>query len=77
MTKRLPAVKPRQVIRALEKAGFVVSRTKGSHCRLVHRTDPTRRTTVAMHASRDVPLGTLRDIIDQAGLTVDEFVDLL
>lgn len=77
MTQRLPAVKPREVIRALERAGFVVTRTKGSHCRLVHREDPARRTTVAMHASRDLPRGTLRDIIEQAGLTVEEFIRLL
>ena len=77
MTQRLPAVKPREVIRALERAGFAVTRTKGSHCRLVHREDPTRRTTVAMHASRDLPRGTLRDIIEQAGLTVEEFIRLL
>jgi predicted RNA binding protein YcfA (HicA-like mRNA interferase family) len=77
MTRRLPAVKPRQVIRALEKAGFVVSRSKGSHYRLIHRDDPTRRTTIAVHPSRDVPHGTLRAIIDQAGLTVEEFLELL
>ena len=77
MTKRLPAVKPRQVIRALEKAGFAITRTKGSHYRLVHRDDPSRRTTVALHASEDVPRGTLHDIIEQAGLSPEEFLALL
>ncbi|PIR82160.1 hypothetical protein COU20_03290 [Candidatus Kaiserbacteria bacterium CG10_big_fil_rev_8_21_14_0_10_59_10] len=76
MTKRLPALRSREVIRALERAGFVTSRTSGSHCRLVHATDPGRKVTVPMH-SGDVPRGTLRAIIAQAGLTVGEFVDLM
>jgi predicted RNA binding protein YcfA (HicA-like mRNA interferase family) len=76
MTK-LPTVRSREVIRALEAAGFVVVRIKGSHHRLVHKDDPVRATTVPVHPSRDLPKGTLRDIIAQAGLTVEEFVGLL
>jgi len=52
-------------------------RTSGSHVRLVHATDPSRQTTVPVHKGRDLPKGTLRDIIAQAGMTVDEFLDLL
>ncbi len=36
MTERLPVVRAAAVIRALERAGFAISRTSGSHCRLVH-----------------------------------------
>jgi hypothetical protein len=39
MNERLPALTAREVIHALERAGFVVSRTSGSHCRLIHMTD--------------------------------------
>jgi len=74
---RLPTLKASEVIRALEKAGFVVVRIKGSHRFLVHRDDRTRMTNVPVHASHDLPRGTLRAIIKQAGLTVDEFLDLL
>ena len=77
MSEKLPILKARDVIRALERAGFVISRTKGSHCRLIHRDDPARATTVPIHGSRDLPRGTLRDIIDQAGLSVDDFCALL
>jgi predicted RNA binding protein YcfA (HicA-like mRNA interferase family) len=77
MTARLPALKAREVMRALENAGFVIVRSKGSHTRLVHRDDPSRATTVSDHKGRDIPRGTLRDIINQAGLTVDEFLELL
>jgi predicted RNA binding protein YcfA (HicA-like mRNA interferase family) len=54
-----------------------VIRTAGSHHRMVHRDGPSRQTTVPVHGNRDLPRGTLRDIIEQAGLTVEEFVNLL
>jgi predicted RNA binding protein YcfA (HicA-like mRNA interferase family) len=60
----------------LERAGFAVVRTSGSHCRLIHRTDPARKVTVPYH-NRDLKRGTLRAIIAQAGLTVEEFNALL
>ena len=74
---RLPAVKQNDVIRALEKAGFVVVRIKGSHHILIHRDHPARITNVPGHGSHDLPRGTLRAIIRQAGLTIEEFVALL
>jgi predicted RNA binding protein YcfA (HicA-like mRNA interferase family) len=77
MTQRLPALKASDVIRALQRGGFFVSRTSGSHCRLIHSTDPARKVTVPIHASRDLKRGTLRAIIAQAGLTVAEFTELL
>ena len=39
--------------------------------------DPTRTVTVPVHSSRDLKPGTLRSIIRQAGLTVEEFTQLL
>jgi predicted RNA binding protein YcfA (HicA-like mRNA interferase family) len=77
MSDRLPSLRAREVIRALERAGFAVSRTSGSHCRLVHTNDPTRKVTIPIHGSSDLRRGTLRSIIAQAGLTVTEFVALL
>jgi predicted RNA binding protein YcfA (HicA-like mRNA interferase family) len=76
MNERLPALTARDVIRALGRAGFVVSRTSGSHCRLIHATDPVRKVTVPVH-SGDLKRGTLRGIIAQAGLTVVEFLAFL
>jgi predicted RNA binding protein YcfA (HicA-like mRNA interferase family) len=76
MNERLPVVTARDVIRALGRAGFIVSRTSGSHCRLIHATDPARKVTVPMH-SGDLKRGTLRSIIAQAGLTVADFSALL
>lgn len=65
------------MIRALERAGFVTIRISGSHCRMKRKGKPTRHTTVPAHAGKDIARGTLRDIIDQAGLTIDEFLTLL
>jgi predicted RNA binding protein YcfA (HicA-like mRNA interferase family) len=76
MNQRLPALTAKDVIRALERAGFVVSRTSGSHCRLVHASNPARKVTIPIH-SGDLKRGTLRGIIGQAGLTVPEFIALL
>ena len=76
MNERLPALTARQVIRALERGGFVISRTSGSHCRLIHGTDPTRKVTVPVH-SGDLKRGTLRAIIAQSGMTVSQFLALL
>jgi predicted RNA binding protein YcfA (HicA-like mRNA interferase family) len=61
------------VIRAPERAGFIVARTSGSHHRLIHQSDPTRKVTVPYH-NEDLKHGTLRAIIAQAGLTVAQFI---
>jgi predicted RNA binding protein YcfA (HicA-like mRNA interferase family) len=74
---RLPVVNGRQVVRALAKAGFVVDRVAGSHHILVYPTDPRRTVTVPVHGARDLRRGTLRAILRQAGLSVEEFVPLL
>lgn len=77
MTARLPSLKASAVIRALQRAGFEVVRSAGSHHRMVHTEDSRRATTVPVHKGRDLPRPMLRAIIKQAGLIVEEFVDLL
>jgi predicted RNA binding protein YcfA (HicA-like mRNA interferase family) len=76
MNQRLPSLRPKDVVRALERAGFAVTRMSGSHCRLVHANDPARKVTIPIH-STDLKRGTLRGIISQAGFTVAEFLALL
>ena len=75
--RRLPSLKARDVIRALENAGFSVTRTSGSHHRLVHNLDPARQTTVPVHGGKDLNRKLVVTILKQAGLTLDEFLDLL
>ena len=74
---RLPTLGSTDVIRALQRGGFEVVRTSGSHHRLVHRTDSTRATTVPVHKGRDLPRSLLHAIIKQSGLTGEEFLQLL
>ena len=45
--------------------------------RIEYATDPTRMTTVAVHGGKTLKRGTVRNIIKQSGLTVDEFIALL
>jgi predicted RNA binding protein YcfA (HicA-like mRNA interferase family) len=76
VTTRLPALKPRDVLRALEKAGFVVHHVSRSHYVLKHPERGNRRVTVPWH-NRDLKRGTLAAIIEQAGFTASEFIELL
>ncbi len=76
MSRRLPTITPREAIRALKRAGFVVHRTTGSHYILKHAQNPRVRVTVAYHP-KDLKRSALRSIIRQTRLTVEEFLDLL
>ncbi|MBK6318812.1 MAG: type II toxin-antitoxin system HicA family toxin [Dehalococcoidia bacterium] len=71
----LPALKPTEVISALRRAGFTVRRQRGSHAILANAATG-RRTVIPIH-SRDLSMRTLREVIVQAGLTVEEFLALL
>ncbi len=71
---KLPAISGQECVRALEKVGFYTARQKGSHI-VLHRDDPFAQVVVPDH--KELDRGTLRAIIRQAGLSVDEFVNLL
>jgi predicted RNA binding protein YcfA (HicA-like mRNA interferase family) len=68
-------VSGRAATRALEKAGYEKDRQRGSHIVLRHAAWPHRRLVVPDHD--ELAKGTLRAIIRQAGLTVDEFIGFL
>jgi predicted RNA binding protein YcfA (HicA-like mRNA interferase family) len=70
---KLPALKPNEVVRALERADFVRVRQRGSHLRLRRGNVPV---TVPMH-SGDLPMIVLRSVIRQAQMTEEEFLALL
>ena len=72
----LPVVSGRQTVAALGKIGYVLVRQRGSHMRLRHPTDPTRRpTTVPDHS--ELKTGTLRAILRDSAVTVEQFRELL
>jgi len=76
MSRHLPAVSGRELVRALERAGFMLLRQKGSHVSMEKRSaEGYWRTVVPLH--RGIRPGTLSDILNQAGLTKEELADLL
>lgn len=76
MSPKLPRVDCRQLVRALKRAGFEEQRQRGSHLHL-RRASDGKRVTVPVHQGRTVPVGTLRAILRDADISVDEFVELL
>jgi predicted RNA binding protein YcfA (HicA-like mRNA interferase family) len=76
LSPKLPVVSGRQVIRVLERQGYQVVRQRGSHIRLRDESDP-EHLPVTVPDHRNLKPGLLRQILRDANLTVDEFVNLL
>ena len=72
---RLPRTSGRRILRALERAGFELTRVKGSHH--VVRHPDGRMTVVPVHQGEDIGPGLLRKILNDCELTPDEFRELL
>ena len=76
MSRHLPAISGRELIRALRRAGFVVLRQKGSHVSLERRSVAGyQRTVIPLH--REIRPGTLSDILNQTALSKEDLIDLL
>jgi predicted RNA binding protein YcfA (HicA-like mRNA interferase family) len=71
----LPTLRGAEVVKALEKAGFTLARVHGSHHIMKH--EDGRRATVPVHGGRDIRPGTLRAILRDTGITVDDLYGLL
>lgn len=71
----LPRISGREAVSALMKMGYEKDRQKGSHIILRHSVPPNRRIVVPDH--KEISKGTLRSIIREAGLTVEQFQSLL
>jgi predicted RNA binding protein YcfA (HicA-like mRNA interferase family) len=72
---KLPVVSGIEVVKALSKIGYEIDHQTGSHIILRQKEYPHRRLTVPNH--KEIAKGTLRAIIRQCGLTVEQFVELL
>ncbi len=70
----LPQISGAELVRALEKLGFTLRRQQGSHM-IMRRADPFAQTVVPNH--RQLDRGTLRAILRQTNLTVDELTRAL
>jgi predicted RNA binding protein YcfA (HicA-like mRNA interferase family) len=71
----LPVISGREAVRAFGKVGYATDRQRGSPIILRQAESPHRRLTIPDH--KELRKGTLRALIRQAGLSVDEFVALL
>lgn len=75
MLARLPGLRAKEIIAALQKAGFDIDRQKGSHITLRNRA--TRLTTVVPVHSAELQRWLMKKIIKDAGLSEDEFRSFL
>ncbi|GAB4495011.1 MAG: type II toxin-antitoxin system HicA family toxin [Anaerolineales bacterium] len=71
----LRMVKAKEIIRALQKAGFEQVRQRGSHARFKH--PDGRVVSVPVHSAQDIGRGLLSKILRDAEISVEEFLDLL
>ena len=74
MTKLPRGLSGKEVVKALQRAGFCIRRQKGSHI-VLRRDTPFAQVVVPDHGSVDT--GTLGNILDGAGLSTDEFIKLI
>jgi len=72
---KLPSLTPQEIIRVLEKRGFTLDRVKGSH-HIYYHPEAKRRVIVPLH-KKDLPKGTLFEILKQAGISKEELKSLL
>jgi len=75
MSEKLPRLTASQVIKALERVGFLFSRQSGSH--MIFRSSDGRRATVPFHAGKILHPKILKSIMKEANLSVEELSDLL
>ncbi len=72
---KLPVVSGKETVKALSKVQYEVDHQKGSHIILRQNKHPFRRITIPNH--KEIAKGTLRAILRESGLTVEEFIGLL
>jgi len=72
---KLPIISGKELVKLFSKLDYEIDHQTGSHIILRHENPPHRRLTIPNH--REISKGTLRAIIRQAGLSRDEFFDLV
>lgn len=70
MSERLPRVTAKQIIRILERRGFALARSSGSHH--IYKNPAGKRATVPVHAGKTLHPKVLRSILRDADMTVEE-----
>lgn len=72
---KLPVVKARKLLKTLNKLGFSKYHQSGSHIQLKHADG--RRTTIPYHPAQEIRRGTLKAIIEDLNMTVEDFTKAL
>jgi predicted RNA binding protein YcfA (HicA-like mRNA interferase family) len=75
--RRLPVLSGKAVTKALARAGFESRRIRGSHHVMVKPGAEPRIVSVPVHGNRPLPKGTLAAIVEESGLSDEEFIALL
>ncbi|MEK6689875.1 MAG: type II toxin-antitoxin system HicA family toxin [Nitrospirota bacterium] len=73
MTPKLPRLTAKELVSTLKKFGFYEHHKRGSHLILKH-TAKNCRVSVPMHSGKILKLGTLKSILEEAGLTVEDIL---
>jgi len=69
----IPTVSGKKLLAILRKHGFVAIRQHGSHVRVTSM-DGKCKTVVPIHANRDLPKGTLKNILNDLNISTDDFL---
>ena len=72
---RIPRVEGKDIVSALKRADFRISHIRGSHHYL--RREGANLVCVPVHSGAILDVKTLKSILEQAGLTIDELIELL
>lgn len=75
MPSKYPVLPPRDIIKALSKLGFEKISQKGSHAKYRNKENPVKSYMIPMH--KIIDKGTLKSILAQVNITIDEFKKLL
>lgn len=75
MTDRIPQIKPQELIKILEKSGFVIRRQSGSH--IIMRNSLTKNIAIVPVHAKDIKRGLLFGILKQANISQKEFWRML
>lgn len=75
MGSKYPVLPPEDIVRALKKVGFYRISQKGSHVKYRKDGNPIKTVIIPFH--NEVAKGTLQSILEQAGISIDDFIKLL
>ena len=77
MGSKYPVLTPKEIIKVLENFGFTFKSQRGSHAKYIKISQdfPTRTVIIPMH--NEVAKGTLKSILEQAGISLEEFLSTI